>query len=83
MSRKSMSAFGPELCFRLEVQSGVGEGCAHKPILKKHQALISEALLPDIDACVQMPERARDFLCAHGYVAVAWTSSPNRMIRWL
>lgn len=45
-------------------------GYAHVPQFKKHQALISEAALPDIELRFQLAELARHVLCAHGYVAV-------------
>lgn len=45
-------------------------GYAHMPSFKKHQALIPEALLPDVEARFRMAEMARDIFCAHGYVAV-------------
>lgn len=45
-------------------------GYAHVPQFKKHQALIPEAALPDIELRFQQAELARHVLCAHGYVAV-------------
>ena len=45
-------------------------GYAHVPGFKKHQALIREEDLPDMEMRFHMAERARDILCAHGYVAV-------------
>jgi oxygen-independent coproporphyrinogen-3 oxidase len=45
-------------------------GYAHVPGFKKHQALIRQADLPGMEMRFHMAERARDILCAHGYVAV-------------
>lgn len=45
-------------------------GYAHVPQFKKHQALIPEDALPDIELRFQLAELARHHLCAHGYVAV-------------
>ena len=45
-------------------------GYAHVPQFKKHQALIPEEALPDVELRFQQAELAREILCAHGYVAV-------------
>lgn len=45
-------------------------GYAHVPHFKKHQALILETALPDIEARFAQAEAARTKLCARGYVAV-------------
>jgi oxygen-independent coproporphyrinogen-3 oxidase len=45
-------------------------GYAHVPSFKKHQALIAESLLPDLEARFHMAELARQVLCRHGYVAI-------------
>jgi oxygen-independent coproporphyrinogen-3 oxidase len=45
-------------------------GYAHVPHLKKHQALIDEASLPDVALRFQLAELAREIFCANGYVAV-------------
>jgi oxygen-independent coproporphyrinogen-3 oxidase len=45
-------------------------GYAHVPAFKKHQALIPDSLLPDVEARFRMAEQARHVLCAHGYVAI-------------
>jgi oxygen-independent coproporphyrinogen-3 oxidase len=45
-------------------------GYAHVPQFKKHQALIRQETLPDIDLRFHLAELARQVLCAHGYVAI-------------
>ena len=45
-------------------------GYAHVPSFKKHQALIPEHLLPDLEMRLRQVEMAAEILCAHGYVAV-------------
>jgi oxygen-independent coproporphyrinogen-3 oxidase len=45
-------------------------GYAHVPHFKKHQALIPEAALPDIEARMSLARQATATLCAHGYGAV-------------
>jgi oxygen-independent coproporphyrinogen-3 oxidase len=45
-------------------------GYAHVPHFKKHQALISEAALPDISARMALSTQAAATLCEHGYRAV-------------
>ena len=45
-------------------------GYAHVPAFKKHQALIPDSLLPDVQTRFHMAEQARHMLCAHGYVAI-------------
>lgn len=45
-------------------------GYAHVPQFKKHQALIPEAALPNVELRFQLAELARHVLCAHGYVAI-------------
>jgi oxygen-independent coproporphyrinogen-3 oxidase len=45
-------------------------GYAHVPAFKKHQALIPEHLLPDMETRLRQAEMANQILCAHGYVAV-------------
>jgi oxygen-independent coproporphyrinogen-3 oxidase len=45
-------------------------GYAHVPSFKKHQALIPEALLPDVEMRFRMAELARRILCEHGYAAI-------------
>ena len=59
-----------EFSLRLDPDRLAVFGYAHMPTFKKHQALISEAILPDIETRLRMAELARDFLCAHGYTAV-------------
>lgn len=45
-------------------------GYAHMPQFKKHQALIPQSALPDIELRFELAELARRVLCAHGYAAV-------------
>ena len=45
-------------------------GYAHVPQFKKHQALIPEKALPNIELRFRLAEFAHNTLCAHGYVAV-------------
>ncbi len=45
-------------------------GYAHVPAFKKHQALIPQSLLPDVETRFRMAELARQVLCEHGYVAI-------------
>lgn len=45
-------------------------GYAHVPHFKKHQALIPESVLPDLDARFAQAEAARQRLCARGYVPI-------------
>ncbi len=45
-------------------------GYAHVPQFKKHQALIPQELLPDVDLRFRLAEMARQVLCARGYVAI-------------
>ncbi len=45
-------------------------GYAHVPQFKKHQALIPNEALPDVDLRFRLAELARQVLCGHGYVAV-------------
>ncbi len=45
-------------------------GYAHVPQFKKHQALISAAALPGLEARFRMAEFARNYLCSQGYVAI-------------
>ena len=45
-------------------------GYAHVPEFKKHQLLIPQDALPDIELRFRQAELAKDILCAHGYVAV-------------
>jgi len=45
-------------------------GYAHVPSFKKHQALIAERLLPDLDTRLCQVELANQILGANGYVAV-------------
>jgi len=45
-------------------------GYAHVPAFKKHQALIPERLLPDIETRLCQVEMANQILTANGYVAV-------------
>lgn len=45
-------------------------GYAHVPSFKKHQALIPERLLPDLETRLQQAEMASQILSANGYVAI-------------
>ena len=45
-------------------------GYAHVPFFKKHQALIPQSALPDVEARLQLAQAGEDRLCAAGYQAI-------------
>ncbi len=72
LPRQSLQSWEKTLAFALKLNPDrlAVFGYAHVPTFKKHQSLIPEALLPDIETRFRMAELARDTLCHHGFVAI-------------
>jgi len=72
LPRQTLESWEETLRFALELQPDrlAVFGYAHVPTFKKHQALIPESLLPDLETRLGQVEMASRVLGANGYVAI-------------